>query len=127
MLKLTSSKKSQTFSVQDLASLPGQVADIAERLPGRQGRGVLLASVLAAAEMTGGDTLVLTSGDSSFRTEVPRSEAAEALLVYCLDGKSLPAHLGGPIRFFLHDAEACRGHGDAPCANVKDLAEIHLL
>ncbi|MCH9647004.1 MAG: molybdopterin-dependent oxidoreductase [Deltaproteobacteria bacterium] len=126
MLKLESTETKQTFDAQDLAALPGQIVDIASRLPGREGSGVLLASVLTAAGISEGDTLILTSGDGSFQTEISRSEAAEALLVYSLDGKPLPARLGGPIRFFLHDAETCRGHGDAPCANVKDLAEIQV-
>jgi Oxidoreductase molybdopterin binding domain len=127
MLTVRHGTTERTFSREDLAALPSQVPDVAQRLPGRQGSGVSLTAVLAATGAPAdARTLVLTSGDGSFQTEVSRAEAEEALLVYALEGAPLPPALGGPIRFFLHDAEACRGHGDAPCANVKDLAEIRL-
>lgn len=110
-----------------LASLPGQVPDIAGRLPGRQGNGVLLTSVLDFAGVTEeARTLELVSADGSFHAEVELSEAQEAILVFGLGGGELPDSEGGPVRFFLHDAEACRGHGDAPCANVKNLGRIEV-
>jgi len=127
MLTIRQGDQEHIFGCEDLATLPGQVEDIAQRLPGRKGTGVELTAVLAAAQVADdATTLVLTSADGSFRTEVVRAEANEALLVYALDGSPLPANQGGPLRFYLHDAETCKGHGDAPCANVKDLAVIRL-
>ena len=120
-------KNSLRLDRETLASLPGQLPDISERLPGRQGRGVALSSVLDLAQVEGdAGSLRLTSGDGKFSADVEIPEALEAILVFELDGRALPRSSGGPVRFFLHDAETCRGHGDAPCANVKDLGKIEV-
>lgn len=119
--------KPMRLSREDLATLPGQIPDVRERFAGRRGRGVLLASVLDLVQRQDGvGKMKLTSADGAFSAEVDLEDAAEAVLVYELDGDPLPAAEGGPVRFFLHDAETCRGHGDVPCANVKNLGRIEL-
>ncbi|MCB1037188.1 MAG: molybdopterin-dependent oxidoreductase [Acidobacteria bacterium] len=111
---------------EDLARLPGQLSDVSERFPGRQGRGVPLASVLSALPETVKAARLKLSSADGFSITVEVAEAEEAVLVYALGEGPLPTEQGGPIRFFLHDAEACRGHGDEPCANVKALGSIEL-
>lgn len=129
MLKITGRvDRPSTYRLEDLAALPGQIPDVSERLAGRRGRGVLLSCVLAPARpQDGARRLELTSVDGTFSVAVDLAEAAEAILVYGKQDGPLPEAEGGPIRFFLHDAEACRGHGDAPCANVKGLGRIVLV
>lgn len=111
----------------ELSDLPDQVLDVGERLAGRRGVAVTLAAILEAAGVrAGAATLTVESADRSYRGTIPLEEAAEALVVYRLGDGPLPEGDGGPVRFFLHDAETCRGHGDRPCLNVKDLGLLRV-
>lgn len=112
---------------EDLEQLPGQVADVAERLPGRRGAAVELTALLEhAGALPEASRLTVESADGSYSGSVALEEAREGLVVYRLGAEPLPEALGGPVRFFLHAAEECRGHGDDPCLNVKDLGTLRL-
>ena len=118
----------RAFSLPDLAALPDQVADVAALVPGREGRGVRLHAVIAAAgPRTSATYATLVSGDGSFAISVPLDAIArDALVVYALGDAPLPRERGGPVRLLIVDAAACGQAGIDACANVKDLGVIRL-
>lgn len=116
------------FNFADLAALPGQVPDISTLIPGREGGGVWLRSLLEASGVRpAARHITLQATDGSFSASVPLAAVSErALIVYRLGDEPLPSARGGPIRFFITDAEACAvGEVDA-CANVKFLGVMTL-
>jgi hypothetical protein len=126
MLTISFEGKKQQLSPDDLAKLPGQTDDVAQRFPGRRGRAVALSQVLAAAGASGQGDLLLISSDGAFQVPLSRAEVGAALVLYELAGKPLPEDQGGPLRLLVHGPEKCRRHGEDPCANVKDLGEIRV-
>lgn len=123
--EVTSSKR---FTFDELKRLPGQVADVGALLPGREGQGVRLASILAAAG-PGKEAayMTLSTGDGAFSASVPRAIVAErGIVVYALNGQPLPEAKGGPVRFYIQDVDSCGVADLDQCANVKHLARIEL-
>lgn len=117
----------RSFLYSDLATMPGQVADVGAEVAGREGRGVRLRHVLAQAGIKpGADHATLASTDGKFTASVPVADIMDALLVYALGDEPLPARLGGPVRFLIPDAAACHSGGADTCANVKFLGRIEL-
>jgi DMSO/TMAO reductase YedYZ molybdopterin-dependent catalytic subunit len=111
----------------DLAALPEQVPDVGTVVSGREGGAVPLRAVLACAGVDPSATHVtLVSDDGSFAASTPLAEVADALLVYRLGEKPLPAGQGGPFRFLIPEAAACHTAPVDTCANVKFLGEIRL-
>jgi hypothetical protein len=115
------------LSFADLAALPGQVSDVGQLIPGREGGGVRLQSILEAVGPTQAATHVtLVSSDGKFSASVPLETVREAVLAYRLGNDPLPANKGGPMRFFIpHVNECAIGEVDA-CANVKFVGLIRL-
>jgi len=110
-----------------LSKLPGQIPDISALVPGRQGGAVPLASVLDAAGVgSGAKFATLKSSDGKFAASVPLDGIASALLLYRDGDAPLPDKFGGPIRFLVPDAAACKTAAVDNCANVKFLASIEL-
>src|SRR5262249_4902302 len=73
------------FAFADLASLPGQIPDVAALVPGREGGAVALRSVLDAVGASAAATLVtLESADGKFAQQAPLAALQSAVLVYRL-------------------------------------------
>ena len=100
-----------------LAALPGQVADIAALVPGREGRGVWLREVLALAG--GGARFVVVASDGMTTEPAPIEDVGEAILAHSLGEGPFPAGMGGPFRVLVPP-----GEGRSACSNVKKVARI---
>ena len=118
----------RSFAFDDLAALPGQVPDVSTLLPGREGGGVQLRTLL---DMVGpkqtATHITLAATDGTYSANVPLAAVADrSVLVYRLGHNPLPAAKGGPVRFYIVGVEECAtGEVDA-CANVKFLHTIRL-
>jgi 2-dehydropantoate 2-reductase len=99
-----------------------QIADVSQLVPKREGRGVKLAALLAAAQpLPEAKYLTLHSSDGTFSASIERAEIEDrALLIYQQkDGTPVPESAGGPIRFVIPNF-------NDPCANVRGLGRIEL-
>lgn len=115
------------FGFAELSQLPGQITDIGQLVPGREGGGVRLHSLLTAVGLTGAGTyLTLESADGTFAASVPLEAVREAIILYRLADGPLPPHKGGPFRFLIPQVEHCTTSEVDACANVKDLGCIRL-
>lgn len=117
----------RAFQFEDLRNLPGQVEDVSELVPGRQGSAVSLDAVLKAAGVSAEATHIgLESTDGGFAASVELGDVAGAIISYRLGEQPLPVSQGGPIRFFIPEASHCRTGPIDACANVKFLGKIRL-
>ncbi|MAG58456.1 MAG: hypothetical protein CMJ83_19385 [Planctomycetes bacterium] len=115
----------RTFDSEALAALPGQVADVSSVAAGRTGVAVALASILdAVAPTEGAGWITLESDDGDFSASVQRSELGGAIVIHAAPDGPLPRELGGPYRFLIPDAAACKTGGADRCATVKFLGRI---
>ena len=117
----------RALSFSDLALLPEQIPDVGQLIPGREGGGVRLRSLLQVVGLKETATYItLVSSDGKFSASVPLEAVRDAVLVYRLGNAPLPPQKGGPLRFFIPNVEACAiGEVDA-CANVKFVGLIRL-
>jgi hypothetical protein len=115
----------RAFSFADLAALPNQVSDISQLIPGREGGGVRLQSIMDTVHPSSAVAYVtLKSTDGKFSASIPLEAGRNAVVAYRLGNEPLPAKKGGPFRFLIPNVEECDiGEVDA-CANVKFLGEI---
>lgn len=117
----------QSLSFEDLRALSGQVADIAALIPGREGGGVHLAAILAAAGVRPGSThITLSATDGRFSASVPLAAVSDAVVVYRIGDEPLPTSKGGPLRFLIPNIEQCAIGGVDACANVKYLGTMRV-
>lgn len=115
------------FELADLARLPGQIADVAALVPGRQGGAVRFESLLEAVGVRPGVThATLASTDGKFSQTAPLEGLRQAVLVYRLGSEPLPPSQGGPVRFLIPNLEECGIGGIDRCTNVKSLALVRL-
>ncbi len=120
-------KTARAFSFDDLAGLPGQVADVGSVVPGREGAAVLLRSVIENAAATAQAThLTVTADDGEFSASVALDGLADAVLVYRLGAGPLPREKGGPVRLLIPGAASCGRDDIDACANVKFVARLEL-
>ncbi len=105
-----------------------QVADVSRLVPGRKGDAVRLEALLAiAGPKAAADYLTLHAEADDFHASVPLAAVrSQALLLYRLDGKPLPASAGGPFRLLIPDSAACHTDEVDDCANVKFINRIEL-
>lgn len=117
------------LDLEDLRALPGQVEDVAALVPGRQGGGVRLGSILDRARPhPDAHAVALLSAGAGFAADAPIAAAREGIVVYRLGEDPLPEKLGGPLRFLLVTAAGCEPDGGlTACANVKQLDVIRVL
>ena len=117
----------QAFSFSDLTRLPGQIADVGQFIPGRDGGGVRLRSLLErVSPADSARYMTLESSDGKFSASLPITAVQDAIVAYRLGDAPLPTKKGGPFRFFIPNVEECAvGEVDA-CANVKFLGRLHL-
>lgn len=120
-------QRARSLSFADLAALPDQIPDVSQLVPGREGGGVRLASILAAVSPTTKAAYVtLTSSDGKFSASVPLEAVREAIIAYRMGNEPLPAKKGGPFRFLIPHVEECAVGGVDACANVKFLGVMRL-
>jgi hypothetical protein len=120
-------QQTRSLSFADLAALPDQIPDVGELIPGREGGGVRLASILATVNPTAQAAYVtLTSTDGKFSASVPLEAIRDAVIAYRLGNEPLPAKKGGPFRFLIPHVEECAIGGVDACANVKFLGVMRL-
>jgi 2-dehydropantoate 2-reductase len=106
----------------DLAAMSAsqQVSDVSALVPGRAGKAVVLAALIARAGGKASERyLNITSRDPAFAVSIPLAEAENALVVYDLGGAALPEAKGGPFRLLVP------GHADE-CVHVKQVARIEV-
>jgi len=116
-----------TFTFADLAALPNQVPDVSHLVPGREGGGVRLQSILdTVAPAAAAQYITLQSSDGKFSASVPLAAVRDAIVAYRLGNEPLPEKKGGPFRFLIPNIEACAIGGVDACANVKFLSRIEL-
>jgi len=117
----------RNFDFAALSRLPGQIANIGCFIPGREGGGVRLQSILDEVGLEGAAThITLESADGKFAASVPLEAVWDAIIAYRFNDGPLPPQKGGPFRFFIPHVEECTtGEVDA-CANVKFLGRIYL-
>ncbi len=119
--------ESREFCFADLATLPHQVPDVGHVIPGREGGGVRLQSILdKVAPTVTAHYVTLKSSDGKFSASVPLTAVRDAIVAYRLEDEPLPSKKGGPFRFFIPNIEECAIGGVDACANVKFLAVIEL-
>jgi len=114
-----------SLSFADLAALPNQISDMNHVIPGREGGGVRLQSILDKVYPDSTATYItLKSTDGKFSASIPLAAVRNAIVAYRLGNEPLPAKKGGPFRFLIPNVEECAiGEVDA-CANVKFLGSI---
>lgn len=115
-----------TLAFEALEALPA--VNVADVLPGKAGAGVRLAVLLERSGVRpGARWLTVQSGDGRFAVSVPLDDVRDnALVAFALDGRPLPEAKGGPLRFYVVDAGACRSGQVDACANVKGLGVLRL-
>jgi hypothetical protein len=115
----------RAFSFADLAALPNQISDISQLIPGREGGGVRLQSIVDKVHPSSTAVYItLKSTDGKFSASIPLAAVRNAVVAYRLGNEPLPAKKGGPFRFLIPNVEECAiGEVDA-CANVKFLGEM---
>lgn len=129
LLEITGeSGRVKRFSYAEMQTLPGQIADVAALIPGREGSAVRLTSLLAAVQPAGDAAyMTLSTADGMFSASIPLAPVAErGIVVYQLNGAPLPEAKGGPVRFFIQDVDSCGVADLDKCANVKHLSRIEL-
>ena len=118
------------LSFEDLKAFPeaDQVQDVSRFHPARNGDGVTLKSILERIGPSPAATyLTLHATDDDFAASVPLAAVRdEGIVVYQLDGASLPVSQGGPVRFLIRDPAACHTDELDDCANVKFVDRIEL-
>lgn len=116
-----------TLGYDDLAAMPGRIADVSTVVPGREGVAVPLAQVLAAAGIGDGAThLTIEADDQSFAASIPLEIVESAVIVFELGGHPLPREKGGPFRLLIPNATRCHGSDVDKCANVKFVGTLRL-
>ena len=103
----------------ELLALEGQVGDVADVVPGRQGEGVWLADVLAWCGAEATQSFVVVAGDGMTSAPATVGDAGEAILVHSLKGSPYPREKGGAFRIFVPP-----GEGRSACSNVKQVVRI---
>ncbi|MCG6155548.1 molybdopterin-dependent oxidoreductase [Rubinisphaera margarita] len=120
-----------TFALEDLqrGDPALQVADVAERFPGRQGTGLLFRQWL---EQLIGDSilvqsLVLRSSQDGFEKIIHWGLIPDdAVLIYALGDEPLPPDMGGPCRLLVPGTVLCGRSELDNCVNVKHLDSVEL-
>jgi mannose-6-phosphate isomerase-like protein (cupin superfamily) len=117
-----------TLDFVGLAALPDQDADIGTLLPGREGSGVRLRTLLDLVGVGEKATHVtFTATADTFSASVPLAAVADrAVLVYRQGLEPLSAKQGGPVRLYVTDVESCDSEALSACTNVKNLDHIRL-
>ncbi len=116
------------LTFEDLARLPAedQVPDVSRLDARRRGRGVRLEALLRHACLRpSARYLTVRATRDDFAASVPLDAVAkDAVIVYADESRPLSPEHGGPFRFLIPDAAACRTREIDECANVKFVDHI---
>ena len=123
-------ERALSLSFEDLAAFPDsdQIGDVSRLDSQRSGDAVTLKSLIERAGLTASATHVtLHASSDGFAASVPIADVVDqALIVYRLEGEPLPGDRGGPARFLIPNAAACKTAELDTCANVKFVDRIEL-
>jgi DMSO/TMAO reductase YedYZ molybdopterin-dependent catalytic subunit len=120
-------RRPSELGFDELAALPGQIADVAALAPGRRGGAVPFRSLLDAVGVSeSASRVTLESADGEFSQQAPLAALESAVLVYRLAAGPLPVDLGGPVRFLIPNLEDCNVPGVDRCTNVKALGRVRI-
>jgi len=111
-----------TFDHASISKLPTQHhVDVSTVMPNMRGKGVRLKGLLdVPALAVQADHVTFHSGDGKYAASLTLQQANEfGILLYELDGQSLPPEKGGPFRLITP------GLGDL-CANVKGVVRVEV-
>lgn len=118
------------FTTQMLAGLPARwhVLEVSQLDPRRRGQAVWLAGLLDTVGVRPqANYLTLHASRDDFHASVPLEAVRErALVIFELDGQPLPPEQGGPFRFLVLDAAACKTAELDECVNVKYVDRLEL-
>lgn len=118
-----------SFTREDLAGSPAEklVPDVSVIAPHRQGTAVCLDHLINESQPDDSATYVTLHSADGFAASIPLAEVRETgLVIFEINGQPLPDSAGGPFRFLIPNAAACRTAELDACANVKHLARIEL-
>ena len=104
------------------------IDDVSVIEPRRQGKAVRLEALLDLADPTSAAThLTLHASVDDFAASIPLDAVQDAgIVIFEIDGQALEAKHGGPYRFLIPNAAACKTAELDACANVKFLDRIEL-
>ena len=121
---------SVTLSRQDIAASAGdRLIDVVSAIePRRQGRAVRLDALLElAAPKAAATHLTLHASIDDFAASIPLDAVHDTgVVIFEVDGQALETKHGGPYRFLIPNAAACKTADLDACANVKFLDRIEL-
>jgi G3E family GTPase len=106
---------------EELAALPGGVADVGVLVPKRSGEAARLSALLDAYAVPSSGSAVLCAADGFASEPVPLAALREGLLVHSQAGAPLAREQGGPFRLLIPDGVA---GAPSSCANVKAVVRI---
>jgi hypothetical protein len=119
-LRLTGRKRgSDSLSWDEIAAIPGAVADLSNIAKGAVGEAIPVAAVVdLAAPARDAAFCTVVAADDSYTASIPIADLRDGgWLVFRLDGRPLPTDKGGPLRLTV-------ARGKTLCWNVKDVAEL---
>lgn len=123
-------QKPAVLSFDDLAAVENdfQIPDVSTLEANRKGTAVRLDAVLNRVEPDPAATHITLHGSrDGFSANLPLNDVREiGLLIYAIDGRPLTDEEGGPLRFLIPNAAACKTAELDTCANVKFLDRIEL-
>ena len=118
------------LTFDDLVAIASQfqITDVSQYDSRRSGGAVTLIGLLELAQARPtARHLGLHAAADDFHASIPLEPVrGRAFVIYRLDGKSLQASNGGPVRFFIPDHAACHTDEIDECANVKFIDHIEL-
>jgi 2-dehydropantoate 2-reductase len=120
----------RTFSRTEIAAFAQDslIADVSQLEPRRQGQAVKLGAILDQVNPTSAAThLTLHASADNFAASIPLAEVKDmGILIFEINGAGLTPTDGGPFRFLIPNAAACKTAEVDACANVKFLDRIEL-
>ena len=106
---------------EELAALPGGVADVAALVPKRSGAAARMAALFDAHGVPQAGAAVVCAADGFASEPVPLAALREGLLVHSHEGAPLTPEQGGPFRLLI---PADVPGAPSACANVKAVVRI---
>ena len=118
-----------TIARHELAAFTGpeHIPDVSQLDTSRTGEAVTLAGLLTRVIPLSSATHVTLHSSDGFSASIPLSETRDrGIVLFQIDGESVPDNAGGPFRFLIPNAAECKTAELDACANVKGLIRIEL-